>query len=106
MTIENFMLSLFNQGALQGSTPSQAFKVTCDSTTTTPDDQALGIVNIVVAFAPLNPAALVSKITGMKRMTDVIEYKEGGNPIILKGPGRTKYDPITLERGISQDADF
>lgn len=53
-----------------------------------------------------SPAALVSKITGMKRMTDVIEYKEGGNPIILKGPGRTKYDPITLERGISQDADF
>jgi phage tail-like protein len=53
-----------------------------------------------------SPAALVAKITGMKRMTDVIEYKEGGNPIILKGPGRTKYDPITLERGISQDADF
>ena len=53
-----------------------------------------------------SPAALVSKITGMKRMTDVIEYKEGGNPIILKGPGRTKYDTITLERGISQDPDF
>ena len=58
-SIESFLLSLFNQGALQGSTPSQAFKVTCDSTTTTPDDQALGIVNIVVAFAPLKPAEFV-----------------------------------------------
>jgi uncharacterized protein len=58
-SIESFLLSLFNQGALQGSTPSQAFQVTCDSTTTTPDDQALGIVNIVVAFAPLKPAEFV-----------------------------------------------
>ena len=35
-SIEGFMLSLFNQGALQGSTPSQAFQVKCDSSTTTP----------------------------------------------------------------------
>jgi phage tail-like protein len=53
-----------------------------------------------------SPAALVNRITGVKRITDVMEYKEGGNPIILKGPGRTKYDPITLERGVSQDPDF
>jgi phage tail sheath protein FI len=59
MTIENFMLSLFNQGALQGKKPSEAFQVKCDSTTTTPDDQATGIVNIVVAFAPLKPAEFV-----------------------------------------------
>ena len=58
-TIENFMLGLFNQGAFQGSTPSTAFQVTCDATTTTPDDQANGIVNIVVAFAPLKPAEFV-----------------------------------------------
>jgi phage tail sheath protein FI len=58
-SVESFLLSLFNQGALQGSTPSLAFKVTCDSTTTTPDDQALGIVNIIVAFAPLKPAEFV-----------------------------------------------
>uniref|UniRef100_UPI003F95056D phage tail sheath family protein n=1 Tax=Mycobacterium sp. TaxID=1785 RepID=UPI003F95056D len=58
-TIENFMLGLFNQGAFQGSTPSQAFQVVCDATTTTPDDQANGIVNIVVAFAPLKPAEFV-----------------------------------------------
>ncbi len=55
-TIENFMLGLFHQGAFQGSTPSQAFQVVCDASTTTPDDQANGVVNVVVAFAPLKPA--------------------------------------------------
>jgi uncharacterized protein len=58
-SIEAFLLSLFRQGALQGSTPSEAFQVKCDSTTTTPDDQATGIVNVVVAFAPLKPAEFV-----------------------------------------------
>jgi phage tail sheath protein FI len=58
-TIESFMLGLFNQGAFQGATPSEAFQVRCDATTTTPDDQANGIVNIVVAFAPLKPAEFV-----------------------------------------------
>ena len=58
-SIENFMLSLFSQGALQGSKPSQAFQVLCDATTTTSDDQQNGIVNIVVAFAPLKPAEFV-----------------------------------------------
>jgi phage tail sheath protein FI len=59
LTIENFMLSLFNQGALQGSKPSEAFQVKCDRSTTTPDDQVNGKVNIVVAFAPLKPAEFV-----------------------------------------------
>jgi hypothetical protein len=58
-SIDNFMLGLFSQGAFQGTTPSQAFQVSCDATTTTPDDQANGIVNIVVAFAPLKPAEFV-----------------------------------------------
>ena len=58
-SINSFLLSLFRQGALQGATPSQAFQVKCDSTTTTPADQATGIVNIVVAFAPLKPAEFV-----------------------------------------------
>jgi phage tail sheath protein FI len=58
-TISNFMLSLFNQQALAGTKPSEAFQVKCDATTTTPDDQANGIVNIIVAFAPLKPAEFV-----------------------------------------------
>jgi phage tail-like protein len=52
------------------------------------------------------PVAAVSKIGGLKRSSDPIEYKEGGNPIIRKGLGRTKYDPITLERGLTHDTDF
>jgi phage tail-like protein len=52
------------------------------------------------------PVAAVSKVGSIKRSSDVIEHKEGGNGVILKGPGRTKYDPITLERGITQDKDF
>jgi len=58
-TINNFMLSQFNQGAFQGKTPSQAFQVKCDSSTTTQDDINNGIVNIIVAFAPLKPAEFV-----------------------------------------------
>ena len=52
------------------------------------------------------PVAAVSKVSALKRSTDVIDYKEGGNAIILKGLGRMKYEPITLERGITFDTDF
>jgi phage tail-like protein len=48
----------------------------------------------------------VSKVSGFKRSSDAIEYKEGGNALIRKGLGRTKYDPITIERGITFDTDF
>ena len=58
-SIEGFMLSLFRQGALQGDKPSDAFQVKCDASTTTPTDQQNGIVNIIVAFAPLKPAEFV-----------------------------------------------
>jgi uncharacterized protein len=58
-SIESFMLTLFSQGAFQGSTPSQAFQVLCDSSTTTQTDIDNGIVNIIVAFAPLKPAEFV-----------------------------------------------
>ena len=53
-----------------------------------------------------SPVAAVSKVGAIKRSSDVIEYKEGGNAVILKGLGRMKYEPITLERGITQDKDF
>lgn len=52
------------------------------------------------------PVAGVSKVGGLKRSSDVIEYKEGGNALILKGLGRTKYEPVMLERGITHDKDF
>jgi len=53
-----------------------------------------------------SPVAGVSKVSAIKRTSDVIEYKEGGNAIILKGLGRTKYEPITIERGVTFDTDF
>lgn len=59
MSINAFMLGLFKQGAFQGDTPSQAFFVQCDNTTTTQADIDNGIVNIVVGFAPLEPAEFV-----------------------------------------------
>jgi phage tail-like protein len=52
------------------------------------------------------PVAAVSKVGALKRSSDVIEYKQGGDSIIRKGLGRTKYEPITIERGITQDLDF
>lgn len=57
--VSAFMLSLFRLGAFAGTTPSQAFLVVCDSTTTTQTDIANGIVNILVGFAPLRPAEFV-----------------------------------------------
>jgi phage tail sheath protein FI len=59
MNIGAFMMGLFRQGAFQGSTPDTAFFVQCDAETTTQADRNLGIVNIVVGFAPLKPAEFV-----------------------------------------------
>ena len=59
MSINAFMLGLFKQGAFQGDTPNDAFSVQCDSQTTTQADIDNGIVNIVVGFAPLEPAEFV-----------------------------------------------
>lgn len=54
-----FLHGLFVQSAFQGSTPSQAYFVKCDRTTTTQEDIDRGIVNVVVGFAPLKPAEFV-----------------------------------------------
>lgn len=49
----------------------------------------------------------VSKISGLRRMTDVVEHREGGDPSTShKATGQTKYDAITLERGLTQDTAF
>jgi phage tail-like protein len=61
----------------------------------------------LVYFSPsTTPVAAVSKVSALKRSSDVIEYKEGGDAIILKGLGRMKYEPITMERGVTFDTDF
>jgi Bacteriophage tail sheath protein len=59
LNIGAFMNGLFRQGAFQGTTPAEAFFVKCDKETTTQADRNLGIVNIIVGFAPLKPAEFV-----------------------------------------------
>ena len=59
LNINSFMMTLFRQGAFQGSSPGEAFFVKVDSETTTRDDINLGIVNVLVGFAPLKPAEFV-----------------------------------------------
>ena len=49
----------------------------------------------------------LSKCTALKRTTEVVEHREGGDPSTShKSPGRTKYEAITLERGVTHDTDF
>jgi phage tail-like protein len=49
----------------------------------------------------------VSKVSALKRTTDVVEHREGGDPsTVRKSPGQTKYDAITLERGVTHDEEF
>jgi phage tail-like protein len=51
--------------------------------------------------------AAVSKVSGLKRTTEVVEHREGGDPSMTrKSPGLTKFEPITLERGLTQDHEF
>ncbi len=59
LNVGAFMQTLFRQGAFQGSTPDQAYFVKCDSSTNPQASINLGIVNIVVGFAPLKPAEFV-----------------------------------------------
>jgi phage tail sheath protein FI len=69
MNLNAFMMSLYRQGAFQGSTPDKAFFVKCDGETTTANDRNLGIVNIQVGFAPLKPAEFV--IISIQQIPDV-----------------------------------
>jgi phage tail sheath protein FI len=59
LNVGAFMHNLFRQGAFQGTAPRDAYFVKCDKETTTQNDINLGIVNIVVGFAPLKPAEFV-----------------------------------------------
>src|SRR6476661_1192394 len=49
----------------------------------------------------------VSKVSALKRTTEVVRHREGGDPSSSrKSPGRTEYDAVTLERGVSHDKEF
>jgi phage tail-like protein len=49
----------------------------------------------------------INKVSALKRTTDVVKFREGGDPSTeRKSPGQTKYEAITLERGVTHDKDF
>ena len=49
----------------------------------------------------------ISKVSALKRSTEVVKHREGGDPSSTrKSPGRTEYDAITLERGVTNDVAF
>jgi phage tail-like protein len=49
----------------------------------------------------------ISKVGPLKRTTEVVQHREGGDPSTTrKSPGRTTFDPITLERGVTHDVEF
>jgi phage tail-like protein len=49
----------------------------------------------------------VSKVGALKRTIDVVEHRSGGDPsTVLKSPGQAKFEPITLERGVTHDPEF
>jgi phage tail-like protein len=49
----------------------------------------------------------ISKVSALKRSTEVVEHREGGDPSSSrKSPGRTKFEAITLDRGVTHDTEF
>ena len=49
----------------------------------------------------------ISRISGLRRTTEVVEHREGGDPSTSrKSPGRNKFDAITLDRGVTHDLEF
>jgi phage tail-like protein len=49
----------------------------------------------------------ISKVSALKRTTEVVKHREGGDPSTSrKSPGRTEFDAITLERGVTHDLEF
>jgi phage tail-like protein len=148
-SVEDFLLGLFRQGALQGDKPEDAFFVRCDTSTMTQQDIDRGMVNLVVGFAPLRPAefviigigssgkahssarfvlrhycihtaryslrvewdgeqiAGVRRVRGLGQLTELVTVHDGGDPNasrVIVGP--TKFEPVTIERGITHDDAF
>ena len=49
----------------------------------------------------------VSKVSALRRSTEVVSHREGGDPSnVRKSPGLTRYEPVTIERGITHDLEF
>ncbi|MXM63581.1 phage tail protein [Streptomyces sp. HUCO-GS316] len=59
LSASSYLHTLFRQGAFKGSTPREAYFVKCDHETTTDEDVANGVVNVLVGIAPVRPAEFV-----------------------------------------------
>ena len=148
-SVEDFLLGLFRQGALQGDKPQAAFFVRCDASTMTQQDIDQGILILVIGVALLKPAefviigigsraqdqpcasfvsrhyriraaryalrvmwdgetiAGVRRVRGLGQLTELVSVPEGGDPNasrVVVGP--TKFEPVTIERGITRDDAF
>jgi hypothetical protein len=71
LNVGAFLQNLFRLGAFQGNTPAKAYFVKCDAETTTQNDIDLGVVNVVVGFAPLKPVEFV--VIQIQQMAGQIE---------------------------------
>jgi len=62
----------------------------------------------LIKFGPQQePVAGVSKLSALKKSTEAIEWREAGGPsLVRKLPGRTKFEPITIEAGLTHDRTF
>jgi uncharacterized protein len=148
-SVEDFLLGLYQQGALQGDKPQDAFFVRCDASTMTQQDIDRGIANLVVGFAPLRPAefviigigssgkahasasfvlrhycihtaryslrvewdgeqiAGVRRVRGLGQLTELVTVHDGSDPNVSRViVGPTKFEPVTIERGITHDDAF
>ena len=148
-SVEDFLLGLFRQGALQGDKPQEAFFVRCDASTMTQHDIDQGILILVIGVAPLRPAefviigigssgkahssasfvlrhycihtaryslrvvwdgeqiAGVRRVRGLGQLTELVTIHDGSDPNasrVIVGP--TKFEPVTIERGITHDDAF
>ncbi len=84
LNVGAFMHDLFRKGAFQGQTPQEAYFVKCDKETTTQNDINLGIVNILVGFAPLKPAEFVdhhSSNKSLDRIDSLRRRNDGRNSL-------------------------
>lgn len=53
------------------------------------------------------PIAGMSKVSPLKRTTEVVRHREGNDPSSSrKSPGNTEYEAITFERGVTHDPEF
>jgi phage tail-like protein len=59
-------------------------------------------------FSPSStPVAAVSKMSAIKKTTEAVEWREAGGPsVVRKMPGRTKFEAVTLEGGVTSDKTF